>query len=81
MWFLWMKRALARRNSDEDDQPRLWALTGIGLELAASVGALTLLGWWLDSSFGTTPYLILTGAALGMVGGLYNLWRKVKSYL
>lgn len=48
---------------------------GIGLELAASVAVLALLGWWVDRHFGTAPWGVLTGALIGMIGGMYNMVR------
>ena len=63
------------------DEPNLWALAGAGLELAAAVGAFAVLGWWLDGLFDTPPWLLITGAGLGLVGGMYNLWEQVKGYL
>lgn len=48
---------------------------GIGLELAASVVVLALLGWWVDHHFGTAPWGVLTGALIGLVGGMYSMVR------
>lgn len=62
-------------------EPNLWSLAGAGLELAAGVGAFTALGWWLDRRFGTAPWLMVIGGGLGLVGGLYNLWKQSKRYL
>ncbi|MBM2845364.1 MAG: hypothetical protein HW407_676 [Bacteroidetes bacterium] len=41
----------------------------LGLQLALAVGAFAALGWWLDTKWGTTPWLLLTGVILGAVGG------------
>lgn len=49
---------------------------GLGLEFAASVAVLTLLGWWVDRHFGTHPWGVLTGALIGLVGGMYNMIRE-----
>lgn len=62
-------------------EPNLWSLAGAGLELAAGVGVFTALGWWLDRRFGTAPWLMVTGGGIGLVGGLYNLWKQSKRYL
>lgn len=50
---------------------------GAGFELAGAVGALCLLGYWVDRKFDTSPWGILIGAVVGIVGGLYNLIRPV----
>lgn len=51
-------------------------LMGIGLELVASVAALTAFGWWVDHRFGTAPWGILIGAGLGLAGGMYSMVRS-----
>ena len=49
---------------------------GIGVELAGAVGGFALIGYWIDGRYGTSPWGILGGVALGLVGGLYNLVRE-----
>ena len=50
--------------------------SGIGLELAAVTAGLTLVGYWIDRRFGTSPWGLLGGVIIGIVGGLYNLIRE-----
>ncbi len=50
-------------------------MSGIGFEFAASVVGLSLLGLWIDRHRGTSPWGLLIGLALGLVGGTYNLIR------
>jgi hypothetical protein len=50
-------------------------LLGAGLELAAIVAVLTLFGRWLDTRLATAPWLLIGGATIGVVGGLYRLWK------
>ncbi|MCE9592400.1 MAG: AtpZ/AtpI family protein [Planctomycetes bacterium] len=66
---------------DPSKDPNLWAFAGVGLELAAGIGVLAFLGWWLDKRWGTGPWLLVTGAALGFAGGFYNLWKHARRYL
>lgn len=47
--------------------------SGAGLELAGATAGLALIGYWVDRRFGTTPWAILAGVLIGIVGGLYNL--------
>jgi F0F1-type ATP synthase assembly protein I len=47
--------------------------SGAGLELAGATAGLALIGYWIDRRFGTTPWAILAGVVIGIVGGLYNL--------
>ena len=50
--------------------------SGVGFELAGAVAGLALLGYWIDGRYGTTPWGILVGVIIGIVGGLYNLVRE-----
>lgn len=58
----------------ERDTKRSWVgLASSGFELAAAVGGFAALGWWIDRQRGSSPWGLLIGAGLGLVGGLYNL--------
>ena len=50
--------------------------SGVGLELAGATAALALVGYWVDDKFGTSPWGILIGVVIGIVGGLYNLVKE-----
>jgi F0F1-type ATP synthase assembly protein I len=62
------------------EEPRsrssLARLSGIGVELAAAIAGFTLAGYGWDRYFGTAPWGVLTGALLGLVGGMYNMIRQ-----
>ena len=47
--------------------------SGVGLELAGAMAGLALIGYWVDGRFGTTPWGIIGGVVIGLVGGLYNM--------
>lgn len=49
---------------------------GIGIELCVAIGGLAYLGHLADQHFATQPWLVMTGAALGIVGGCYNAIRQ-----
>ena len=51
---------------------------GLGTELAASVAGMLLIGYYLDKQFNTSPWLLLTGAAIGMIGGFYNFFKEIQ---
>jgi len=36
------------------------------------------LGFWLDSKWSTSPWMLLTGVAAGFALGLYMIWRAAK---
>jgi F0F1-type ATP synthase assembly protein I len=47
----------------------------MGIQLALAVVAFFFLGRWLDSVFGCSPWLMFTGLAIGIVGGLIQFFR------
>ena len=47
-------------------------LFGSGIQLAAAVAVFFFIGRWLDDKFGTSPWLMLTGAVVGAGGGMYK---------
>jgi F0F1-type ATP synthase assembly protein I len=47
--------------------------SGLGIELAGAVAGLTFVGYWIDGKFGTSPWGLLGGLAMGLIGGTYNL--------
>jgi F0F1-type ATP synthase assembly protein I len=51
------------------------SVTTVGLELGGIIGLMTLGGWWIDGKLGTSPWCLLTGAFIGVTGGLYRLFR------
>jgi len=54
------------------------ALTGItwGAEFAGAIILLTFLGYWLDRSLGSLPWLTIVGAFVGFGLGLYAILRR-----
>ena len=47
--------------------------SGIGLQLAGGVAGCALGGYWIDRHYGSQPWGLVVGLALGIGGGLYNL--------
>ncbi|MDY7091847.1 MAG: AtpZ/AtpI family protein [Acidobacteriota bacterium] len=52
---------------------------GLGIEFAAAVAGLTLVGYWVDHHFGSSPWGVLIGAAIGIIGGMRNMIREALS--
>ena len=48
-------------------------VASVGIEFAVVVGGLGGLGYWIDSRYGSSPWGVLIGAGVGLVGGTYNL--------
>ena len=44
----------------------------LGIQLAAAVALMFFIGRWLDERWGTAPWMMLTGTALGAIAGFYN---------
>ena len=63
------------------ERPAGWRGAGasymtLGLQLGIAVVAFTFLGRWLDGKFGTDPWLMLAGLALGATGGLIAFLKQ-----
>ena len=69
---------LKRRRSDASATQQMFALSGIGFEFIAEVGAMTILGWWLDKKFESSPWCTIAGVAIGFTFGIYRLVKFAK---
>lgn len=50
--------------------------SGVGVEFAAAVAGFTAVGFWIDRRYDSAPWGLIIGAALGLIGGSYNLVRE-----
>lgn len=66
------------RRVRQDANPLL--MMGAGVELAGVVLVMAIGGWWLDGKLGTGPWMMVAGVGVGMVGGIYNLYRIGKRF-
>lgn len=55
--------------------PSKFRLAGMGVELTGAVIGGCVIGWYIDKHFGTR-YGLMTGALIGIVGGMYNLIKQ-----
>lgn len=62
--------------AEDDDRRKGLRMAGVGMELAAAVLGLTLVGYWVDRHFGTSPWAVVIGAIVGLLGGMYNFLRE-----
>lgn len=53
---------------------------GVGFTFMAELGCMTALGWWLDGKWGTAPWVMCLGAAVGMIVALSHLLRSASAY-
>ncbi|MCA9531584.1 MAG: AtpZ/AtpI family protein [Myxococcales bacterium] len=55
------------------------AMSTVGIELGVSIAVGVLGGKWLDAHFGTAPYLLWVGFALGLAAGARSLYRVARA--
>jgi len=68
--------SLGDRKPPDAPPGMLGRLAGAGVELAAAVAGMCLIGYWVDLGLDSSPWGLLICAVLGIVGGLYNMIRK-----
>ena len=51
----------------------------LSTELVAAVGIGTIIGFILDETFGSTPWLIIIFFFLGVIAGIVNVFRSAKN--
>ena len=57
--------------------PSPFRFVGIGFEILGPLLIGVFGGRWLDGRLGTRPWLLLVGAVLGAVAGMWNFYRRV----
>lgn len=62
--------------TDRQQKPTWLRFSGIGVEFAGVVIGFTLIGIWIDRHYNKSPWGVVIGASLGLVGGMYNLIRE-----
>lgn len=72
-----MKPNEFKRDRSRSTLGQIGSYLGIGLELAVFLLLFIFLGRYLDSRWGTEPWLLLTGAVVGFVAGFYNLIKTL----
>lgn len=53
---------------------------GAGFVFLSELGLMAALGWWLDGKFGTAPWLMVAGSALGLTVAMSHLIRSAASF-
>lgn len=49
----------------------------LGVQLAAAVCVSAVVGWWIDETFSTQPWVLLGGVVVGSIVGLVQFLRVV----
>ncbi len=68
-----------KNDGDEDGNLKAIRLTGplltAGIQMAVTIVAMVFIGRWLDTKFGTDPWLMTVFGLLGSGGGLFSFIR------
>jgi F0F1-type ATP synthase assembly protein I len=62
--------------TDREQNPTWTRFAGIGIEFAGAVAGFTVIGWFIDRHYNSSPWGVLVGVSLGLGGGMYNLIRE-----
>ena len=75
------KSKITKRNLYKDSEPPSSIGTAFKLstELVSAVVIGTIIGFILDKTFGTTPWLIIIFFFLGVTAGIVNVFRSAKN--
>ena len=75
------KSKIAKRNLYKDKEPPSSIGTAFKLstELVSAVAVGTIIGFILDKTFGTKPWLILIFFFVGVITGIINVFRSAKN--
>lgn len=60
----------------KNGKPSWIRFSGIGIEFAAAVAVFTVIGYYIDRHYDSSPTALLICILLGLVGGMYNLIRQ-----
>ena len=75
------KSKIAKRNfyKDKDPPSSIGTALKLSTELVSAVVVGTIIGFILDKTFGTTPWLIIIFFFLGVTAGIVNVFRSAKN--
>jgi ATP synthase protein I len=75
------KNRISKKNLYKDKEPPSSIGTALKLstELVSAVAVGTIIGFILDTTFGTKPWLILIFFFVGVIAGIVNVFRSAKN--
>jgi F0F1-type ATP synthase assembly protein I len=71
----------AQENSESKSRTTFFIMMGLSTSflLVTPVLALLAIGFFVDKYFHTTPFYMLLGIGIGLVGGTFNVFRLLQS--
>lgn len=57
---------------------KAYEIIAAAIQLAVAVILMLFLGQWLDGKFGTAPWLMLAGLAVGFAAGFFSFLRSIQ---
>ena len=74
------KKILKKNHHNKDDNPSsIGTAFKLSTELVAAVAVGTIIGFILDKTFDTKPWLILIFFFVGVIAGIINVFRSAKN--
>ena len=75
------KSKISKKNlyKDKDQPSPIGAAFKLSAELVSAVAIGTIIGFILDKTFGTTPWLIIIFFFIGVIAGIVNVFRSAKN--
>jgi F0F1-type ATP synthase assembly protein I len=67
-------------NESQQDNKKwqtIWKWSGLGIELCGVVALFTFFGYKLDEKFQTSPWLLLAGFFVGLIGMMYLIFKDI----
>jgi len=72
------KRAFSKKNQKKLDPSPIGSAFKMSTELVSAVAVGTIIGFILDKTFGTKPWLILIFFFVGVIAGIMNVVKSAK---
>lgn len=69
------RRPTGRADSRGTTMQQLAPYMGLGLQLTLAMVLFGGLGYWLDTRFGLSPWLLISGLLIGAIGGTVSIIR------
>jgi F0F1-type ATP synthase assembly protein I len=70
-----------QENGPVKDLPGVFALLTMGTTVALIIAVFVVLGIWADRTWGTAPWGLLIGIALGTVAAVVSVVKQVRRFL